>query len=202
MRLLLATRDIPIVLLTGSNYSTQADGDAAGAEALVRKPFSPLELLAVANGSLGPLRHPVSRDEEARLRGAAPPVRAISVISSRSSARSASCFRRPTRRRCQLSRALSNRRTRGPARTRSACSATRSSSPPRSNPRSRATRARCTASSFTTSARSGSRQILQKPRPLSPGEERLMRTHTVRGEQVLGGVAFPRRGPQSGAPPS
>ncbi len=50
---MLATRDIPIVLLTGSNHSTQADGDAAGAEALVRKPFSPLELLAVANGSLG-----------------------------------------------------------------------------------------------------------------------------------------------------
>jgi response regulator RpfG family c-di-GMP phosphodiesterase len=33
-------------------------------------------------------------------------------------------------------------------------------------------------------------QILQKPRPLSEAEERLMRTHTMLGEQVLGAVAF------------
>jgi response regulator RpfG family c-di-GMP phosphodiesterase len=32
--------------------------------------------------------------------------------------------------------------------------------------------------------------ILQKPQPLSEAERRLMRTHTVLGEQVLGGVAF------------
>jgi HD-GYP domain-containing protein (c-di-GMP phosphodiesterase class II) len=32
--------------------------------------------------------------------------------------------------------------------------------------------------------------ILQKPEPLSDAERRLMRTHTVLGEQVLGGVAF------------
>jgi ribonuclease P protein subunit RPR2 len=33
-------------------------------------------------------------------------------------------------------------------------------------------------------------QILRKPKPLSDAEERLMRTHTMLGEQVLGGVAF------------
>jgi ribonuclease P protein subunit RPR2 len=33
-------------------------------------------------------------------------------------------------------------------------------------------------------------RILQKPKPLSAAEERLMRTHTVLGEQVLSGVAF------------
>jgi response regulator RpfG family c-di-GMP phosphodiesterase len=32
--------------------------------------------------------------------------------------------------------------------------------------------------------------ILQKPGPLNDGERRLMRTHTVLGEQMLGGVAF------------
>ncbi|HSJ95199.1 MAG TPA: HD domain-containing phosphohydrolase, partial [Gaiellaceae bacterium] len=32
--------------------------------------------------------------------------------------------------------------------------------------------------------------ILRKPRPLSEAEERLMRTHTVLGEQMLSGVAF------------
>ena len=33
-------------------------------------------------------------------------------------------------------------------------------------------------------------RILQKPKPLSPAEQRLMQTHTVLGEQVLSGVAF------------
>jgi response regulator RpfG family c-di-GMP phosphodiesterase len=33
-------------------------------------------------------------------------------------------------------------------------------------------------------------RILQKPGPLSEGETRLMRTHTLLGEQMLGGVAF------------
>ena len=33
-------------------------------------------------------------------------------------------------------------------------------------------------------------RILQKPGPLNDGERRLMRTHTVLGEQMLGGVAF------------
>jgi ribonuclease P protein subunit RPR2 len=32
--------------------------------------------------------------------------------------------------------------------------------------------------------------ILQKPGPLTPGERRRMQTHTVLGEQMLGGVAF------------
>ena len=33
-------------------------------------------------------------------------------------------------------------------------------------------------------------RILQKPGPLNEGESRLMRTHTLLGEQMLGGVAF------------
>ena len=32
--------------------------------------------------------------------------------------------------------------------------------------------------------------VLQKPGPLTPEERRLMQTHTVLGEQMLGGVAF------------
>ena len=39
-------------------------------------------------------------------------------------------------------------------------------------------------------------RILQKPGPLNDGEKRLMRTHTLLGEQMLGGVAFLQgRGP-------
>jgi len=42
-----ATRDIPVVLLTGSEMTSDARAKEVGAEALVLKPFSPLELLAV-----------------------------------------------------------------------------------------------------------------------------------------------------------
>jgi cyclic di-GMP phosphodiesterase len=41
------TRKIPIVLLTGADLEEAQEAQRVGAEALVRKPFSPLELLAV-----------------------------------------------------------------------------------------------------------------------------------------------------------
>src|ERR1041385_6297732 len=63
------TRGIPVVLLTGSDV-TEVEGSRA--DALVRKPFSPLELLSVveqlAGGLLGvPLRIPRSIDTEEQL---------------------------------------------------------------------------------------------------------------------------------------
>jgi ribonuclease P protein subunit RPR2 len=42
-----ATREIPVVLLTGSDIANDESARAAGADALLLKPFSPLELLAV-----------------------------------------------------------------------------------------------------------------------------------------------------------
>src|SRR3954449_9137057 len=57
-----ATRDIPIVLLTGADGEEAREAQRAGAAALVRKPFSPLDLLAVveqvSGRSTGPLRQP------------------------------------------------------------------------------------------------------------------------------------------------
>lgn len=50
-----ATRDIGVVLLTGSDGSAQAELDSAGADALLRKPFSPLEVLAVSDRLAGGL---------------------------------------------------------------------------------------------------------------------------------------------------
>src|SRR5581483_10884745 len=47
-----ATAATPIVLLTGGDVA-HADATAAGADALVRKPFSPLELLATVERVAG-----------------------------------------------------------------------------------------------------------------------------------------------------
>jgi len=50
-----ATREIPVVLLTGADGETSADAKRVGADAFVRKPFSPLELLSVAERLAGGL---------------------------------------------------------------------------------------------------------------------------------------------------
>jgi ribonuclease P protein subunit RPR2 len=42
-----ATRDVPVVLLTGSDLATDSVAEEVGADALMLKPFSPLELLTV-----------------------------------------------------------------------------------------------------------------------------------------------------------
>ena len=50
-----STRDIPVILLTGSTGGTSVAAKRVGADAYVRKPFSPLELLAVAERLAGGL---------------------------------------------------------------------------------------------------------------------------------------------------
>jgi response regulator RpfG family c-di-GMP phosphodiesterase len=59
------TRDIGIVLLTGSDGapSSEAEAVAAGADAYLRKPFSPLQLLAVADRLAGGMGVPQSGAE-------------------------------------------------------------------------------------------------------------------------------------------
>jgi diguanylate cyclase (GGDEF)-like protein len=49
------TRDIGIVVLTGSDVGSEATARGAGADAFLRKPFSPLELLAVVERLAGGL---------------------------------------------------------------------------------------------------------------------------------------------------
>jgi putative nucleotidyltransferase with HDIG domain len=63
------TKEIPVVLLTGSELS---DLHGSGADALIKKPFSPLELLSVVERLAGglpgvPLRSPRSVDSEEQL---------------------------------------------------------------------------------------------------------------------------------------
>lgn len=50
-----ATRDIPVVLLTGSEMANEATALEVGADAFMLKPFSPLELLAVVERVAGGL---------------------------------------------------------------------------------------------------------------------------------------------------
>jgi response regulator RpfG family c-di-GMP phosphodiesterase len=50
-----ATRDIPIVLLTGSDMANETIAEEVGADAFMLKPFSPLELLAVVERLAGGL---------------------------------------------------------------------------------------------------------------------------------------------------
>ena len=52
-----ATAEIPIVLLTGTTGATEEQGRAAGANAFLRKPFSPLELLETIEQLAGGLPH-------------------------------------------------------------------------------------------------------------------------------------------------
>jgi ribonuclease P protein subunit RPR2 len=50
-----ATRELAVVLLTGSDSVSEVTAEAAGADALLRKPFSPLELLGVVERLAGGL---------------------------------------------------------------------------------------------------------------------------------------------------
>ena len=49
------TAGIGVVLLTGSDADTLENAEAAGADAFLRKPFSPLELLSVTERLAGGL---------------------------------------------------------------------------------------------------------------------------------------------------
>jgi cyclic di-GMP phosphodiesterase len=58
------TTDVGVVLLTGSEGTTEEEASAAGADALLRKPFSPLELLNCVERIAGGLYEGPFREEE------------------------------------------------------------------------------------------------------------------------------------------
>jgi response regulator RpfG family c-di-GMP phosphodiesterase len=65
-------RDIGVVLLSGAEGDARAEARAAGADAFLTKPFSPLQLLAVADRLAGgptgvPLRITTAPDEEGQM---------------------------------------------------------------------------------------------------------------------------------------
>jgi response regulator RpfG family c-di-GMP phosphodiesterase len=190
-----ATRDIPIVLLTGSEGGTEAAAKKAGANAFVRKPFSPLELLAVAERLAGgpfgvPFRATKKRaqgpDEELLL------------------------YARDLRHMLGVERAQRELLQSAYLQTVSALAGALESKDTGTRAHSQRVQSYATALAQAVGEGAVVRDesapygfllhdvgkigipdgILQKPGPLSPAERRKMETHTVLGEAMLSGVVF------------
>ena len=186
------TKEIPIVLLTGADADEARRAQRAGASALVRKPFSPLDLLAVVERVSG--KTPVPR----RPRRAKPADEEL-VLYARD-LRHLLEIERGQRELLQesylatvtsLASALESRDTRTGAHSqrvqRYAVELLDTIDPGRLD-RDPGVQYGFLLHDIGKIAIPD--QILQKPGPLTRGERRRMQTHTVVGEQMLGGVAI------------
>jgi putative two-component system response regulator len=187
-----ATRSVKVVLLTGSGTSTREEGTAAGADAYLVKPFSPLELLAVverlAGGLYGvPFRAEGKRDPGEQLLLYARDLRHLLEVERGQRLLIQQAYEETV---AALASALETKDT-----------GTRAHS-------QRVQRYAITLAEGLEPALAADQsasygfllhdvgkigipdQILQKPGPLTEAERRLMQSHTILGEQMLGGVAF------------
>jgi response regulator RpfG family c-di-GMP phosphodiesterase len=181
-----------IVLLTGSDGGTQEAADEVGADTFLRKPFSPLELLAAVERLAGkkygiPFRARRTDDPQEQLLLYAQDLRHILEIERGQRTLVQSAYRETV---MALASALESKDT-----------GTRAHSQRVQRYAIELAREVDSALLDDPSTEYGfllhdvgkigiPDRILQKPKPLSPAEERLMQTHTVLGEQVLSGVAF------------
>ena len=187
-----ATAAIPIVLLSGSDGGSLVAADAAGADAYVRKPFSPLELLAVverlAGGLYGvPFRAGKNKDPEEQLLLYARDLRHLLEIERGQRVLLQRAYRETV---AALASALETKDT-----------GTRAHSQRVQEYAVELGRGIDPMLVEQPSAEYGfllhdvgkigiPDLVLQKPGPLTPEERRLMQNHTILGEQMLGGVAF------------
>jgi ribonuclease P protein subunit RPR2 len=186
------TREIGIVLLTGSEGGNSSNAIAAGADAFLLKPFSPLELLAIVERLAGglhasPFRSQKARGDEEQLLLYARDLRHLLEIERGQRILLENAYHDTV---AALASALESKDT-----------GTRAHS-------ERVQRYALALTQTLGATFADERgveygyllhdvgkigipdQILQKPGPLTPVERRLMQTHTVLGEQMLGGVAF------------
>ncbi|HET9323718.1 MAG TPA: HD domain-containing phosphohydrolase [Gaiellaceae bacterium] len=187
-----ATRGISVVVLSGSDGGTADAAREAGAEAALRKPFSPLQLLAVVEQLAGskygiPFRPSRADEPEEQLLLYAHDLRHLLEIEKGQRALVQSAYRETV---AALASALESKDT-----------GTRQHSQRVQQYAIELARAVEPALLEDASTEYGfvlhdigkigiPDLILQKPKPLTESEARLMRTHTVLGEQVLSGVAF------------
>jgi ribonuclease P protein subunit RPR2 len=189
------TRDIPIILLTGSEGSTAASADEVGAEAYMLKPFSPLELLSVAERLAGGLygvpvrerRGTGGGEEEALLLYARDLRHLLEVERAQRQALQSAYLETIS----ALTSALESKdtgtrqhsqRVQGYAQELARTIADRALRDDPSTPY---------GFLLHDIGKIGIPDgILQKPGPLSEAERRRMQTHTVLGEAMLSGVAF------------
>jgi response regulator RpfG family c-di-GMP phosphodiesterase len=190
------TRDIPIVLLTGSDGMTSgAAAKRAGAEAFMRKPFSPLELLSVAERLAGGLYGVPFRATKKR---------------RRSGDEELLLYARDLRHMLELERGQRELLQSAYMETVSALASALESKDTGTRAHSQRVQSYASALANAVGEESVTRDqstpygfllhdvgkigipdgILQKPGPLSPPERRRMQTHTVLGEAMLSGVAF------------
>jgi response regulator RpfG family c-di-GMP phosphodiesterase len=189
-----ATHDIPIVLLTGSDGGSGA-AKKAGADAFVLKPFSPLELLAVAERLAGGLFGVPFRATKKRARG---PDEELLL------------YARDLRHMLEVERGQRELLQSAYLQTVSALASALESKDTGTRAHSQRVQSYATelagAVGRETVVRDQSTPygfllhdvgkigipdgILQKPGPLSSAERRKMETHTVLGEAMLSGVVF------------
>jgi response regulator RpfG family c-di-GMP phosphodiesterase len=187
-----ATSSIPIVLLSGSDGGSLVAADAADADAYIRKPFSPLELLAVverlAGGLYGvPFRAGKNKDPEEQLLLYARDLRHLLDLERGQRVLVQEAYRETV---AALASALESKDTGTRAHSQRvqeyAIELGRFLAPDLVEQES-------AAYGFLLHdvGKIGiPDSVLQKPGPLTEDERRLMQTHTVLGEQMLGGVAF------------
>jgi response regulator RpfG family c-di-GMP phosphodiesterase len=190
-----ATSDIPVILLTGSTGGTTVAAKRVGADAFVRKPFSPLELLAVAERLAGGLYGVPFRATRKRAAGPEEPLL---------------LYARDLRHMLELERGQRELLQSAYMETVSALASALESKDTGTRAHSQRVQSYATALAKTVGEQQVVQDpstpygfllhdvgkigipdgILQKPGPLSAAERRRMQTHTVLGEAMLSGVAF------------
>ena len=187
-----STRQIPVVLLTGSDLATDVTAVEVGADAFMLKPFSPLELLAVVerlagglNGS--PFRAGGKRHEDEQLLLYARDLRHLLELERGQRRLLESAYRETV---TALASALESKDTGTGEHSQRVCRYALELAQEVAPPAAEDESAGYGFLLHDIGKIGIPDQILQKPGPLTDPERRLMQTHTVLGEQMLQGVTL------------